>query len=141
MHICLGRSERSASISEDVITTAVCPRYYILQIKAKNNFPSSRSRPEGKRISPPPGLQPPPSLPPRKMGDRQTAQVPFSTSKHNSFHHRPFLHGRSLARISHAPLQDLISFASPAPAAKTARPSLSSDLESLTITNNNNGGI
>ena len=40
----------------------------------------------------------------------------------------------------HAPLQDLISFASPSPAAKTARPSLSSDLESLSITNNNNGG-
>ena len=77
MYIYLGRSERSASISEDVITTAVCPRYYILQIKAKNNFLSSRSRPEGKRISPPPGLQPPPSLPPRKMGDRQTAQVPL----------------------------------------------------------------
>ena len=26
MYICLGRSGRSASISEDVITTAVCPR-------------------------------------------------------------------------------------------------------------------
>ena len=77
MYICLGRSERSASISEDVITTAVCPRYYILQNQAKNNFPSLRSRPEGKRISPPPGLQPPPTLPPRKMGDRQTAQVPL----------------------------------------------------------------
>ena len=73
--ISLGRSERSASISEDVITTAVCPRYLSSCKPLQTQLLWSRSRPEGKRISPPPGLQPPPSLPPRKMGERQTAQV------------------------------------------------------------------
>ena len=68
------------------------------------------------------------------MGDRQTAQVPKPLPS--------FFYSESCWKVENsmqAHLQDLISFASPAPAAaKAARPSLSSDLESLTITNNNN---
>jgi len=51
VNVSQGRSERSASISEDVVTTQVCPR----------------SRPEGRKIDIPTSLPPPP-LPEKRRG-------------------------------------------------------------------------
>jgi len=51
VNVSQGRSERSASISEDVVTTQVCPR----------------SRPEGRKIDTPSSLPPPP-LPEKRRG-------------------------------------------------------------------------
>ena len=62
-----GRSERSASISEDVVTTQVC----------------ARSRPEGRKIDIPTSLPPPP-LPEKRLEEKFNLNTKIINFEKNS---------------------------------------------------------